>query len=91
MLSLPSTPRYVFGFVAPLEPGIIGVESLLVGSKQSPARRLGHVVQGREALLSLCLLVSLRQLLEPLVVDPGPPLALHLELREATGEGAAVA
>lgn len=83
---LPSAPRYVFGFVAPLEAGVIRVEALLAGSKQSPAGRLGHVVQGREALLSLRLLVSPGELLESLVVDPGPPLALHLELRGVTRE-----
>lgn len=86
MLSLPSTPRYVFGFVAPLEAGIIGVEALLAGSEQSPAGRLCHVVQGREALLSSRLLVSLCEPLESLVVDPGPPLALHLKLRGVTCE-----
>lgn len=86
MFSPPSTPRYVFGLVAPLEAGVTRVEALLAGSEQSPAGRLSHVVQGREAPLSLRLLVSLCELLEPVVVDPGPPVALHLELKGVTRE-----
>ena len=72
----------VFGFVASLEARVGRVEALLAGSEQSPAGSLGYVIQGWEALQSPTLLVSLDQLLETLVVDPCPPLAVHLELRE---------
>lgn len=77
-----SASRDVFGFVASLEARVGRVEALLVGSEQSPAGSLGCVIQGWEALPSSTLLVSLDQLLETLVVDPCPPLAVHLELKE---------
>lgn len=82
----------VFGFVASLEASVGGVETLLVGSEQSPAGSLGCVVQGWKAPLSSALLVKLDQLLETLVVDPCPPLAVRLELKahtEVTHERAA--
>lgn len=82
-----SATRDVFGFVASLEARVGRVEALLMGSKESPAGGLGYVVQGREALLPPTLFISLGQLLETLVIDPGPPLTLHLELREKTNAG----
>lgn len=81
-----SASRDVFGFVASLEARVGRVEALLVGSEQSPAGSLGCVIQGWEALPSSTLLVSLDQLLETLVVDPCPPLAVHLELKSRERE-----
>lgn len=57
-----------------------------MGPEQSPAGGLSHVIQSREALLSLALLVNPDQLLETLVVDPRPPLAVHFELETDTEE-----
>lgn len=84
-LSHLSTSGYVFGFVASLVACVCRVKTLFMSSKQSPAGSLGHVVQGREALLSSCRVVSLDELLETLVVDPRPPLAFNLELKGKTG------
>lgn len=73
-----------------MEARVGGVEALLVGPEQSPAGGLSHVVQGREAPLSTAFLLDLDQILEALVVDPRPPLAVHLEL-EGGGGGQAKA
>lgn len=71
----------VFGFALPLEARVGRVEALLLSSEQGPAGSLGHVVQGGEAPLPSCLLVKADELLETLVVDPCPPLAVHFELK----------
>lgn len=79
--SHPSASWDVFGFVSSLETRFDGVKPLLAGSEQSPAGSFGYVVQSWEAPLTPALLVNPNQLLETLVIDPRPPLAIHLELK----------
>lgn len=76
-----SAPRDVFGFVASLESRVGGVKPLFTRSKQSPAGGFGHVVQGWERLPAPAVLLSLDQVLETLVVDPGPPIPVQLKLK----------
>lgn len=75
-----SAPGDVFGLVFPQESCVWGVEASLPSSEHGPAGRLGHVVQSPEGLGTAALVVLLDELMEALVVDPRPPIPIHLKL-----------
>uniref|UniRef100_A0A0E9WY13 Uncharacterized protein n=1 Tax=Anguilla anguilla TaxID=7936 RepID=A0A0E9WY13_ANGAN len=76
---LSSTPRYVFGFVFPLEAGVCRVEPPIPGPKNGPVWSLGHVVPGGEGPGASTLIKALDQLMESFIVNPCPPLPFHFK------------